>query len=90
MGVKTITVLLHTNFELLTIFYNWSLGIILKILEKPVIYINSLHKVQQLSATKVFAHNNLLELCYSVTMSERHCMILNAATAAAVTWMFVS
>ena len=77
MLVKTITVLLHTNFELLIIFYNWWLGIILKILEILVSSTHSLHQVQQLSATKVFAHNNLLELCYSVTMSERHSMIVN-------------
>ena len=77
MLVKTITVLLHTSFELVTIFYNCWLGIILKILEKLVSSINSLHKVQQLSATNAFAHNNLLELCYNVTMSEPHCIIVN-------------
>ena len=47
---------------------------IMKIL---VSFTHSMHQVQQLSATKVFAHNNLLELCYSITMSERHFMIVN-------------
>ena len=61
----------------LIIFHNCWLEIILKILEILVSSIHSLHQVQQLSATKVFAHNNLLELCYSVTMSERHSMIVN-------------